>query len=58
MERGRVRVCDQAKNETAARGKRAQHLYQFTERLPEGVTPEQGRERVLAALGALLEGAR
>jgi len=36
---------------------RAQHVYQFTERLPEGVTPEEARERVLAVLGSLIEGA-
>ena len=42
------------KQDPRGRPKRAQPQYQFTEKLPPGVTPEEARERVVAALGHLV----
>ena len=50
-----VRVRGQKTQAETQRGtKRSQPLYQFVDHLPEGVTPAEARERVVAAFGAVL----
>jgi len=53
---GRVAVCERKARTPKAKGPK---IYTFVDRLPSGVTPEEARERVIAALGGCLtEGAK
>ena len=48
---------DDAKQDSKRRPERAKPTYIFTDRLPDGVTPEQAHERVIAVLGSVIKGA-
>lgn len=48
----RVVVRDQPN--LRGRPNRARPMYEFVDRLPDGVTPAEARERVIAALGTLI----